>query len=265
MATKAFVYLSELDDLFQDATIGTTAGSSTGFPFANSQTSDIAELWISAPVTGGSGTTVIHNIDLGSSLPWSEVAILNHTYPQTATITVKSGPTAGVGANSDTMTWRQFNMYFLAATPRTHRYLQITVNDTANPYTLSHGRILVGPATYPPMPPRFGDDIGWTQELVTKSNDLRSNLNAKNIDTLCQYARLTFTFGAMTNAHGEAFYNFLATLKGNRYWFFLIPITSEYHGYVVRLMSVPLRVRNFHNSFPVIELEEESRGVQVLT
>ena len=67
----------------------------------------------------------------------------------------------------------------------------------------------------------------------------------------------------LANAAAATFFAFLKSLQGMRYWFFLIPDSTEYDGYVVRQMSQPRRIRDYYNEFDDVVVEEESRGVRI--
>lgn len=260
---SAFVYLADQDDIFRtldmDVDVGFSPGfSGTGFEPANLQTSDITKLWRSSPMAGDPGGYII-SIDLGVGVTWDFVAWINHDFPESATVELKSGTTGSVLDHTDEIPWREFDMYFRAAAPRTDRYIQIRLQNDDD-FQVSAGRLLVGLATVSAVPPTYG----WSIAPVTKAADNRSAFNVKNVDVFCQYHQLRFPFmNKIGNAAAVTFITFLKSLQGMKNWFFLIPDSTEYDGYAVRLMSQPRRIRSQRNDFDDVFVEEESRGVRI--
>jgi hypothetical protein len=275
---SAFIWLSERDDLAVNASIsltqtdGTPVASNSAFPITNLQTSDITELWKSSTLTGNIslGLPVLSyllNIDLGASLSpptaqtWDEVVLINHDFARTTTLFhLYSGTTPVLGSMTDrgVFTWREFDMYIKLAVPSSHRFLKIWFGSSIT-WTASMGRIMVALSNFSLAKPK----LGWSISMVTKQTDNRSAFNVKHVDTFCQYRQFSFTFIPTVKSPSEHFMEFLIALQGMRYWFFLIPDSTEYHGYVVRQMSQPRRIRDFYEQIDEVQCEEESRGVRI--
>ena len=263
---SAFIYLKDSSDIFRtlDASLPTSAdvtnpiGEASGFPFDNLQSSDITELWMSPPATPGDPSAYELNIDLGAGVSWDFVAWINHDFPSTGVYGFKSGPTAPASALTDAFTWREHDMYFRTTSTRTHRYLQLTIQISTD-FQISAGRLLIGLSTVATVPPKYGWDISFK----SKASDNRSAFNVKHIDVYCEYHQFSFPFIQTANAAAVTFWTFLKSLQGMKNWFFLVPDSTEYDGYVVRQMSQPTRTRDYYNRFEDVICEEESRGVRI--
>lgn len=268
---SAFIYLSELDDRVQDAesitfshtTLG-AIGSDPEYPLTNLQTTDISELWRSEALGGSSPISIAYylHVDLGTSgAQWDLVTLINHDFDEFDTlVALYSGATNVLGSMTfhGYFTWREFDMYMRLATPVTHRHLRVMFGAFGG-WVASMGRLMVGLSVVSPIPPKYG----WSISPNTKAIDLRSAFNVKHIDVFCQYHEFNFPFIVSANSAANSFMAFLKSLLGMKYWFFLIPDSTEYEGYVVRQMSQPRRIRGYYNEFDDVRAEEESRGVRI--
>ena len=261
---SAFIYLTDQADLFRSLDPATQIGNAIGFAgdgfeTENLQTSDITELWMSPAATPGDPSYYELAIDLGASpVSWDFVAWINHDFPSTGAYRVRSGATGAYELHTDAFTWREHDMYFRATTPRSDRHISLGIQISTD-FQISAGRVLVGLSTVATVPPKYGWDISFK----SKASDNRSAFNVKHIDVYCEYHQFNFPFIQTANAAAVTFWTFLKSLQGMKNWFFLVPDSTEYDGYVVRQMSQPTRTRDYYNKFEDVICEEESRGVRI--
>lgn len=260
-----FTYLRESDDLVRNLNPETNLGanySGTGVDFGlvNIQQSDISKPYISQ----SSPATAYDNIvsfDFGAATPWDEVVIINHNFDPSIVVTVKSGTTGAVLDHTDVMTYRAGDMYFRAATPRTDRYLTIEIADSIlTIHSYSIGRVMIGLARSPDKDYNYG----WRRRRVAVNRTKMSELGARSVTTLYKRFEFVLPFSQMSEAQVDEITTFTDSLDGDAVYFFLVPNTTKYDGYVLRMTSTTVEeINDFHWALSDLVFAEESRGTRI--
>jgi len=259
-----FTFLTETDDQYKDLDPVTQLLCDKGpldadHLFDNTTTNDISELYISLAYTGPVDVNI--SIDRGVTTPWNQIMVINHTFPAGSTFTIKSGTTSGVTDHTDTMTFRQFDVFFRTASTRTDRYIKITLHD---PQTTSHsisiGRIMVGLATT--LATNFNYE--WEELRAVMNNTNISEVRSRTVNRITEWIELTFTFEEMTESQMRVLTGFTDSLHGDAVYFFLIPDPAVNDGYLMRLVSEVRVVHGKRKRLNPLTFAEESRGERVV-
>ncbi len=171
------------------------------------------------------------------------------------------GTTGATSDHSDSMTWREFDMYFRTASTRTDRYIRITFHDTVTAsHSWSAGRVMIGLSSS--LTRTF--NYGWRRRRCQVNRSKRSDLGARTVNMLYQYFQFVFSFTQMTAAEALVLTNFTDSLVGDGSYLFLIPDTSDYNGYIVRLDTPSVEETfDFYRGVGELVFTEESRGTRI--
>ncbi len=263
-----FTYLIETEDLVPTLTTANLPGTATltanygpvsdDYPLENIQTSDISTLYKTGEIAN---YTNLINIDLGASLPWNFVALINHNFDPSIQITVRGSNNPFFAFSfSQTMTFKQFDMFMLSSTMRTERYVQILIIDSiATPHSYSFGRLMVGPATT--LSSNFSYD--WRRRRKVLNRSKRSDVNSRMVNHINRYKELVFSFSEMTDAQLNALTSFTDALYGDFFWCFLVPNPDVNEGYVMTLSNDAEESINRRSRVGDLGFSEESRGVRI--
>lgn len=259
-----FSYLRESDDLVRNLDISTGFGANygssvPGFPATNLMVSDIAQLYV-GQAPDATGYADVWSFDLGGSVPWNQICIINHDFDPSVVVTVKSGTTGAAIDHSDTMTFRQFNQYFRTAT-RTDRYIELRINDSIlTVHRYSVGRLMIGVAQSPLRDPSYI----WRRRRVAVNRSTKSELGARRVKALYKQFEFTFTFAVMSVAELNDLTAFTDSINGDAEYLFFIPDTSVYDGYLVRMTSTTNEETiGVRADLSDVILTEEMRGTRI--
>lgn len=252
-----FTFLTEADDLFQNATVAANSGD-----LSKAQTSDISELCVSSTLSGGFDN--FFAINLGSPQPWNQICLINHNFDPSVVFTLYSKASGSANPFSydytATMTWREFDMYFRTSSTRTDQYIGILLHDTVTAeHYQSIGRILIGLAVT--LTSNFNYDWELRRKVLNKSK--RSEVNSRSVDRVNEYKELVFTFEEMTDAQLASLTAFTDALHGDAVYCFIIPDPAVYDGYLMTLSSEVVEVHHRRNRLLPLTFTEESRGVRI--
>jgi hypothetical protein len=257
-----FTFLTETDDQYKDLDIDTQVVCDKGpltsaYLINNTALTDISIPYISAAYSGAVDLNI--SIDRGATTSWNQIMVINHTFPASGTFTIASGTTSAVSNNSDTMSWREFDVYFRTASTRTHRYIRITLHD---PVTASHsisiGRIMIGLATT--LTSNFNYDWELARKVLNKTT--LSETNTRSTNRIVEYKELVLTFEEMTDAQLLSLTTFTDALHGDAVYAFIVPDPQFYNGYLMHLTSEVREIHNRRHRLPPLTFTEVSRGVR---
>jgi hypothetical protein len=251
-----FTYLSTEADLVQDAASITATSNNASFPDSNlryDKSVPLANVWKSAALA--TGPTIL--FDFGASHNWNVVILLNHNLTSAATVTVTAGTTNATADFSQSMTWREFDMYYRNGATLTYRYMRLFFSDAANPDTyISVGKVLVGLTTTLTHNYRYGATVDYQAGQRVSDTDLMTT----SVDRLADIVQLQLTWSTLTTTVRDEMIAFLKALKGAAIPLFIILDTTVYEGYYVRLRSGTTDIRNFRPDIGGVVFREESRG-----
>lgn len=264
-----FTYLIETEDLVPTLTTENlpgypTLGANYGaaatpdFALSNLQESDISSLYKTSPITGGFDNVI--SIDLGSSIAWNMLTIINHNFDPSIIVTVRSGSVVGLFTYTAVMTYKEFDMFVMTPTTRTDRYIEIRITDSitaAHAYGI--GRLMVGLATT--LTSNFNYD--WERRHRTLNRSKRSDVNSRMVDKIIRYRELALSFSEMTDTQLAALEAFVDALYGDAFWTFIVPNPEVTEAYVMTLNSEATARINRRHRMEGLIFTEESRGVRI--
>lgn len=254
-----FTFLVMTSDLVADAASVTADSAMSGFPATNLKYD--VDGSISKVFKTNLSLTLDLLIDKGNTSAWDLVVLLNHNFTSAATVTIKAGTTNATSDYSQSMTWREFDMWYLKAASVTYRYILITVSDPTNPAGyLSIGGVRIGGSTT--VAKNF--DWGFDYEYQSQNRVSRTDLGAASVDRLIDQVQITLQWSVMpTTAKRDEIVDFLKSMKGQAIPAFIILNPSASEGYYVRLMTMPKDTRNFYSTINRQTFLEESRGLKL--
>lgn len=261
-----FTYLTETDDQYKDLDIDANVTIDIGplaaeYEIVNTQSSDISELFISTAYAGPRDVNI--GIDRGATTNWNQIAIINHDgISSSSTFTIKSGTTSSALDHSDSMTWREFDMYFQTAATRTDRYLIIVIHDAdTSSHSISIGRIMVGQAVTLAKQFRYG----WHRRRIQANRTQRSELGAKMTNALYATKQFTFSWQELSDSELSGLTTFTDALAGDSVQVFIVPYSPTlYHGYMVTLATQSVdEIFNFNRELGDLTFDEATRGTRI--
>lgn len=238
------------------ATITPVASESNSvYPASNLGLERLSKCWRS----NGGLSSIDITMDLTAARAIDLVGLANHNFTSAATVAIAAGTTNAYASYSDSMTYRAGTIYKVLSATQTYRYWRIRITDAANSDGfLEAGNLLLGALTTPLK--GVSMDPGITIERISQNNVVESDFGTPFVDWLNNRKRISLSFRNMGTTERDDYTTFVDALAEEANPLFLIPDSTVYDGWYVRLQGSPMEQRQFYSNAPSLNFLEDGSG-----
>ncbi len=229
--------------------------ASTSYPASNLGLERLSKCWR----TISDLTSVDITMDLTTARAIDLVGLANHNFTSAVTLAIAAGTTNSYASFSDTITYRAGSAYKVLSATQTYRYWRIRITDAANSDGfLEAGNLLLGALTTPLK--GISMEPGITIERISQNNVVESDFGTPFVDWLNNRKRISLAFRNMTSTERDDYTTFVDALAEEANPLFLIPDSTVYDGWYVRLQGSPMEQRQFYSNAPALSFLEDGSG-----
>jgi hypothetical protein len=242
------------DDIHNGVTLISSSSDQPEYPDDN-----VANLPISKPWRTVGNASQWIEFDLGATLGFDLIALVNHNLTAGATITIKAGASAAPSTVIGTMTARQFDAFKLFSSLQSYAFVRIEISDPSNVNNfISVGAVLLGASTVL----GFGFNFGWQPSDVQNNLTLTTEYNVLHSFELNYQKELSLDFEELTTSQLEQLRQIYLAAKQDIFPFFWIPDAAVNDGYLFRFTEAFRPKRGMRASVS-LSFREDSRGQSI--